>query len=392
MTIVIAIGTETPKVEYNMKELLKRITKSKLQLMTKKGTTFFSALLANLRVEITTEGVPTACTNGVYMKFNPYFISPLPLVELLGLMLHETMHVAFGHCVAATYGHLNQEVLGIAMDHYINLFITRLGYKLPPGGYCDAKYRGKSTMQIYNILMKEDPKQKSKCPWGNDVILKPEPGQTEQEHRETAISNVIKAVQQADLAKDPGSVPGDIRRIVEDIISPQLPWNLILQNYMSEYNKDDYSWSRPNRRYLPDFYLPGLHGMKIGQLTAGADVSGSMSQDDLSEILAEVNYIWDIMAPTLMRLQTFDTEVHLNEMYTEGDELDELVLKGGGGTNVQPLLDSIRDEAPLFALIFTDGYFKTPNMSGIYTDVYWIIKGNPKFKAPHGTVIHFDRH
>jgi len=388
---MIAVPTGTPKVEYDMKTLLKRISKNKLQLMTKKGTTFFSALLANLRMEITTNGPPTACTNGVYMKFNPFFIWLLPLDELLGLMLHETLHVAFGHCVAGTYKDLNQEVLGIAMDHYINLFITQLGYKLPPKGYCDPKYRGMSTIQIYKALMKENPKQNNKCPWGNDVKTVPEPGQTEQEHRETAISNVIKAVQQADLAKDAGSVPGDIRRIVEDIVSPQLPWNLILQNYMSEYSKSDYSWSRPNRRYLPDFYLPGLHGRKIGQLTAGADVSGSMSQNDLNEIIGEVRYIWDMLTPTLMRLQTFDTEVHLNKMYNEGDELDELELKGGGGTNVQPLLDSIRKECPLFALIFTDGCFKTPNMNGIHTDVFWIIKGNPKFKAPHGTIIHFDR-
>jgi len=379
-------------VEYDMKELLKRITKNRLQLMTTKGTAFFSALLANLKVQVTTEGPSTASTNGVWMKFNPTFIHPLPLDELLGLMLHEVLHVAFGHCDVITYGHLNHEVLGIAMDHYINLFITRLGFKLPPGGYCDAQYRGMSTMQIYNRLMKDDPNQKMKGTCPHDVVLVPDPGQSEQEHRETTISNVIKAIQQADLAKQSGSVPGDIRRLVEDIISPQLPWNLILQNYMSEYNKDDYSWSWPNRRYLPDFYLPGLHSMKIGQLTAGADVSGSMSQDDLNEVIAEVRYIWDMMAPTMMRLQTFDTKVHLNKMYVEGDDLDELELKGGGGTNVQPLLDSIREECPLFALIFTDGYFSTPNMDGIYTDVYWIIKGNPNFTAPHGTVIHFDRH
>jgi predicted metal-dependent peptidase len=86
---------------------------------------------------------------------------------------------------------------------------------------------------------------------------------------------------------------------------------------------------------------------------------------------------------------TFDTAVHMNEVFTEGDSLKEIELKHGGGTNVQPLLDTIREENPVFALIFTDGYFSTPDMSNITSKIFWIIKDNKGFKNPRGTIIHF---
>ena len=44
-----------------MKELQKKINRSKLHLMTQRQTTFFSSLIANLKI-VFTEDVPTAAT------------------------------------------------------------------------------------------------------------------------------------------------------------------------------------------------------------------------------------------------------------------------------------------------------------------------------------------
>lgn len=126
------------------------------------------------------------------------------------------------------------------------------------------------------------------------------------------------------------------------------------------------------------------------QITQGIDVSGSMTGHIFSECWQEMRYVWDIMQPNQMRLQSFDTCVHHDKMYYKGDNLDEVNLMGGGGTNVQPLLDSIREEDPVFALIFTDGHFDTPNVEGITSDIYWIINSNPRFIPPIGEVIHFN--
>jgi len=174
------------------------------------------------------------------------------------------------------------------------------------------------------------------------------------------------------------------------VINPKPHWQAILAGYRDSYAKDDYTFRRPNRRFMPEWYMPTLYSDTLKQVTAGADVSLSMKKKDIASIFCELVYIFDTMKPEKMRVMTFDTTVHLNEVFTEGDQLQKLELKGGGGTNVQPLLDSIRKEQPDFALIFTDGYFGTPNMDGIDTDVYWIINGNPGFKPPRGIVIPFN--
>ena len=371
-------------------EFRAKLNPIKLSLMMEDNTTFFSALLSSLKL-ICDESTQTASTNGVYLKMNPTWCADFDAETLTGLMLHEVMHVAFGHVDFTAYELCDQDILNIAQDHYINLYLKRLGYKLPEGGYADPKFTGMSSMEIYEILIKNPPPKPLESDWnGNDVDTDCPDDMSPQEHKETVMANILGAVYQAQLANDHGSIPGDLLITLEDAINPKLPWQQILAPYVDAYATEDYSWSRPHRRYQPDWYLPRRYSEQIGHITCGDDVSGSMSKADVSEIFAEQKYIFETLNPSSMRVMTFDTKVHLNKVYEEGNELDDIKLKGGGGTNVEPLLDSIRKEKPVFALIFTDGYFDTPDMSGMDdTDIYWIIKGNPGFTAPKGVVIPF---
>ena len=372
---------------YDIEVLKKRISKAKLSLMRRgKGTTFFSALLSSMRLEITEE-IKTASTDGITIRFNPYFIDPLTTAELLGLMMHELGHTIFQHMARRLEQGLKGKLWNIAGDHYINLWLLALGFELPEGGYWDKKYLKWSTMQIYKELLKNPPPDAKD--FVMDIINRPS-NMDETTHQERINSNILKAVHQAQVRKDAGSIPGEILRFVKEITNPKLPWQSILQNHMNGYAKEDYSWSRPNRRYLPaGFYLPHRWSEGLTQITCGDDVSASMDQDDLNAIFAEQKYIWEVMKPERMRVQTFDTKVHMDKIFVEGDSLDELVLKGGGGTEVGPLIASIKKELPELALIFTDGFFSTPDMTGTEaTDIFWIIKGNAKFKNPRGIVIH----
>jgi len=211
-----------------------------------------------------------------------------------------------------------------------------------------------------------------------------------QEHKLRITNTILKAVMQAEIAKDYGSIPGDVMQTVEKIRSPELPWTVVVANYMDEYARDDYSWSRPNKRYMPEFYLPIMRSIHMGQLTVGMDVSGSTTGHVLGIQFAEVKYMFETLQPSSMHLMTFDTRVHLDKMYYPGDDLDEVELQGGGGTNVKPLLESIAKEQPLLSLIFTDGYFSMPDMQDIDTDIIWIVTGNSSFNPPKGVVVHFN--
>jgi predicted metal-dependent peptidase len=367
-----------------IKRLKKRISRAKFILLGQKSTTFFSALLATQKLEITRK-TATASTNGISIRFNPDFIDLQTDPKLLGLMMHELGHIIFQHIGMHIKYNLNQKLLNMAGDHHINLWLLRLGYELPDGALADRKYIGWSTMKIYRDLETQ----------GTDTssfevdIYEPPKDMAPEEHTERITNNILKAVTQARINNDHGSIPGELLDFIEEAENPQLPWQVVLAPYMADFAKEDFSYARPNRRYLPDWYLPTLRGEGIKQITLGCDVSGSMNMEDINEIFSEAVYIWDILKPDKMRVMTFDTAVHMNEVFTEGDSLKEIELKHGGGTNVQPLLDTIREENPVFALIFTDGYFSTPDMSNITSKIFWIIKDNKGFKNPRGTIIHF---
>lgn len=365
-------------------QLRKKISRTKLMLMSKRKTTFFSALLSGMKL-ILTEEIATACTNGTYIKFNPNFIEPLSNEKLMGLMLHELGHTIFQHVSRRMEHKLDTKIHNIAGDHYINLWLTKLGFEIPDNGYCDPKYAGWSTMQIYKDLMNNPPLNAKD--FVEDIEGKPlemEPGV----FKEILTSNILKAINQAKIANDFGSIPGELLREFDELLNPTLPWQVVLAPYMSNYVKEQYTWSRPNRRYLPYWYLPSQHSEALKLITVGCDVSGSMDKEDLTAIFTEVRYIWYTLKPESMRIQTFDTRVHMDKLFKWGESLDKLVLKGGGGTEIGPLLQRIREENPRFALIFTDGFFSVPDTSGIYSDIFWIIKGNKKFQNPIGTIIH----
>lgn len=379
---------QPPMTPVGKEKVLTAINQAKFDLMIEEGTTFFASLLSSLKLHINRDR-PTAATDGINLWMNPDFCHIQDDDQILGLMLHEVMHVAFEHCEFSLYEGYDRRLLNIAQDHHINLYITGLGYKIPNGGHCNPKYTGWSSMQIYEDLVENPPPEDEDF---EPDVFGPSDGTDASEHAEEVMANIMKAALQAEMADDAGSIPANVKRKIEEIRSPKLPWELVLLKYAEAYAKEDYSWTRPNKRYMPDFYLPCMLSERISQITYGMDVSGSMSEDDISVGESELKYIRELLNPERTRYMTFDTEVHLNKIYEDWEDIDDAELEGGGGTDIIPLLDSVREECPLFAIIFTDGYFAEPNMTGITSDIYWVIKGNPGFTAPqgHGEVIHME--
>lgn len=368
-----------------------RIDQAKIAIMMEQETAFYSALLAGLKLNVG-RLFPTAATNGIDLWINPDFIHELDTPLLMFVMMHEIMHVALDHCNWEIQKGLNRYVLGIAQDHFINLYLQEMGYTVWEHAYCDPKYTGWSSMQIYHDIMQDPPEEPPN--WQPDALGKPD-DMTPEEFKTRIEDNMIKAAMQAEMAGQPGSVPGHIAVKIKEMVAPELPWNLILYKYMDKYCKDDFSWSRPNRRFLPQFYLPNMAGEKLGGVFSGIDVSGSM-MNEIDEVMAENRYIKELTAPQWFHLVTFDTELHHDKIYEEYDHLPEGELPdgGAGGTYVEPLIEMIKEERPVFALIFTDGYFGDPDMTGVESDVYWVITkdGDPNFEAPGGvgTVIHMN--
>lgn len=124
---------------------------------------FFGVGASKLRWEID-ESIATACTDGTFIKFNPDFVRSLTKEEMIGLAVHEVMHVYSKHHLRR--GDRDPMLWNVAGDYFINLLIDdaikeetdRRGVScmaLPEGALLDGKYRGLSTEDIYNTLKQE---------------------------------------------------------------------------------------------------------------------------------------------------------------------------------------------------------------------------------------------
>ena len=121
---------------------------------------FFAALALKMRVKQDYQ-VPTFCVDGVHMRYNPDFCATLDDTEVLTVLAHEVLHLAFGHLWRK--GNRDMRKWNKACDYVINNYLMKYNddevaagraapFKLPEGGLLDPKYDGMAEEEIYNLL------------------------------------------------------------------------------------------------------------------------------------------------------------------------------------------------------------------------------------------------
>ena len=85
----------------------------------------------------------------------------------------------------------------------------------------------------------------------------PDPDPTAQRQAEEEIK--VEIIQSAQYAKKHGKLPAELERYIQELLNPVLPWKEILARFVDQVSRNDYSWTRPNARYMAQgFYLPAL--------------------------------------------------------------------------------------------------------------------------------------
>ena len=361
---------------------------------------FYSSIIFALKT-VWTLLVPTAGVDGKNLFINEGWFCPLTAKQRVGLLAHEALHVALRHMdMFLIYGlHVFSEVIehklwNKAGDHVINLLLLKAGYELPPNGLWDKRFENMTTVQVYHILHKEYADQPYDLGDPGDLILMPSDGSDKAKKDAADLSAhitdiVLKAAITSKMAGEkPGNIPGEILRLLDAVVNPRLPFEIILANYMTMYAKDDFNWSRPNRRYMPDYILPGAHSEALCNIACAFDVSGSVTEEELSSFGAGIRMISEQLHPEKITLIEFDTAIRGERDITQNTRIMDVKFHGGGGTRIEPVLKWIQKNKPEVTLIFTDGGFTRPSMT-VPTDVIWIISNNPNWTAPFGKVFHY---
>lgn len=360
--------------------------RTKTQVFLGKNASFMGSLLCSMNFSWV-EDIPTACTDGVTLWWNPRFFLKLNKEARVTILLHELWHPALLHMVRR--GDRHPKVWNWAADIVINNQLDDEGHTFDwfkP--WMDHKYDGWTTEDVYDALMKEYGLAGTPDEFDCDIIEPDDPAERAI-IEQTVVGNVVTATVTAQMSN--GDVPGEVEIVLKRFLSPKLPWEQLLYRFFNELANNDYSWSRPNRRHS-DIYLPGMieDAGALDHIMYFQDVSGSISDGDSIRFNSEFKYVKETFKPKKMTFAQFDTRIQQVDVFEEDDPFDEIKIVGRGGTSLICVRDFIIEQKPTAVVIFSD--LECPLMeplpAGQEIPVIWVCLNNPKAKVNFGQLIH----
>jgi predicted metal-dependent peptidase len=372
---------------------------------------FLGSVLLKLPIDIVTRethpDIKTAAVDDRGRCFvNLEFSELLALPEKRAVLLHEALHLALH--VFQRQGSRDMMRWNRAHDYAINLMIDNeirevrdIGMAWPSNQnfmpLLDRRYDGLSAEEIYERLA-SDPQMVVPNPCGHgegkasgfpdatDVLASPSSGGsthgeaidgeagTDGENgdtlgdfwKEVLASAYEYALRQEDRAI--GRVPGWAHALVEDILTPTIPWATKLAHRVhGRVNGRRRTFVKVGRRtHACGVNMPGVVKNR-GCVGIFIDVSGSISEDVIVLFATEVFGVLS-QVPVSVRVITWDTLVHDDYFYEDADTFLQAVhdgefrIEGRGGTDYRCVQDYlIKDDNPdlpfpNFGILLTDGH------------------------------------
>ena len=328
------------------KEIAEQITRARTGLILDQP--FFGRLAMMLQL-VEEPGVKTLAVDGKHIFYNPEFITTLTPEETKTAMAHEVMHCVYDHMNRRD--ERNHRTWNQAGDYVINLVLVDSGFAPITGWLYSTAYAGMSTDEVYNMLPPPDEND------GKDPMDDVRDGSPE-DALGSATDWKVATIQAANTAKEFGKMPASLARLVEELTTPKVDWRAMLRNFITERSKGDYSWMRPNRRFLSmGIMLPGLYSENMGELVVAIDTSGSITQEMLNIFGAEIKSIVQSTRPSKTHVIYCDAEVNHVDEFAPNDDL-VVTMHGGGGTAFKPVMDYVaqHDIKPVCLVYLTDLY------------------------------------
>lgn len=430
----------TPEQEFNHKAIQAKLVAARTKLILDKP--FLGALVLRLPLQPANPAwCPTTGTDARKFYYNPAYIDALRLDEMQFVLAHEALHCALSHFARRT--HRVKHRWDLACDYAINPILIADGLKPPPGMIMLKEYTGLSAEEIYPLIddndmsetldqhlydKENDPSEGSRNssenpldnrnrqeqpPRDNEIPSdtppnqgegnkghsqqqefdeqakgggeRPPPPLNQQEADELNVQWQQRLAGAAQQAQQAGKLSGVMKRLVENMLQPRLPWRTLLAHYMTAVARDDYSYTRPSSRRGDPAIFPTLKSHQINAVVA-LDVSGSVTDRELQDCLSEINAIKGQVRATVTLLACDSAIVAGFPCRFEPWEEATLPrqMPGGGSTDFRPVFQWVesQDQQPDIVVYFTDAQGRFPPHPPVYP-VIWLVKG--RTPVPWGT-------
>jgi predicted metal-dependent peptidase len=354
-------------------EALAKVTKARSAMV--QHQVFFGVLAMRLEIAITAV-TATADVDGTRIRFNPGFVERCTVPELAGIWSHEVLHCATGQ-VYRQHGR-ESDLWNLACDAIVNPVVIAAGLTLPRGCYLRPDLATLGADQAYKTLLAERDAQQPPEPEpeseGNDdsgpddsesseggtgdagsddggPAGNPDPGgcggmraptddagtSLEQADIADALEDWhVAAMQAASIAAAAGQGAQTCKDLVKAEQAPVIDWCQVLREFFTTASKNDYSMSRPNRRYLAaGYYLPSLHSTTLQNIGVFVDTSGS-TWAWRKRFAAELSGIMEDVRPANIHVVMCHKSVHGYQVYTPDDLPLVMDMSETGGTDFKP--------------------------------------------------------
>jgi len=365
------------------------MSKAMTQLLIRHA--WFATLALNLTL-IKSDKTETMATDGKAIYYNPTWVATLALIEIISVIAHEVLHVAFCH-------HLRRngrdaDLWNQACDYAINwIIVDSKVFRLPEGGLYDERFRDKTAEQIYNILLSEqtpedqpeDQPEDSQSPGdeADDAApAKPLIGEVwdatnedgeplnaaEQAAEELKAGANVSAAFDAEKTVGIGESDAALRNALEVNKVDEIPWYEQLAQWTTQYVIGRSSFNTPNRRLLHTGHILPSYTKEVDfKLVFAWDTSGSLTDELTGLIKTHINNVVQVLNPSNVKIIYCDTRVRGSQTFARcigsgpwamDIELEDIKPLGGGGTQFDPVFQYIEDEdiSADCLVYFTDGH------------------------------------
>jgi len=364
---------------------------------------FFGNMATRLQIKDGSDWCPTAATDGRHLYYNREFFEKLTTKEVEFVVAHEILHNVFDHMGRCEGRH--KQIWNAAVDYAVNGQLVRDRIGAVPKGiniFHDSKHYGKPAEQIYDEIY-ESEDEKSLAALGQlldqhldqDGDGKDGTPQYSKEELKQIRDEIREATIQAANAAGAGNVPANVQRMIKELTEPKMNWREILRQQIQSTIKNDYTFMRPNRKgWHMSAILPGTNYDETIDICIGIDMSGSISDAQAKDFIAEIKGIMDQYQDYKIKIWCFDTQVY-NEADFDGfggNDILEYDVIGGGGTEFDANWQYMKehDINPKKFIMFTDGYPWGSWGDENYCDTVFIIHGNDTIVPPFGAHAYYN--
>lgn len=350
----------------------------------------------------------TIGTDARAFYYNPGYIDSLSVDQTQFALAHEALHCALSHF--SRREHRDRRRWDIACDLAINPLLIKEGMTPPPGALYDIGFEGMMAEEIYPNI-KEDTQEETHDEhlYGKESDSRKDSSQqteagdssegeeqgggggrggeaqhdmappealSETEKEQLSIQWRQRLAGAAQQAMQAGKLGGNLKRLVDHLLQPQLPWRMLLARYMTTSSRDDYSYMRPSRREGSAIF-PTLRSSRVDVLVV-LDTSGSIRAGEMREFVSEIDAIKGQMRARIV-LHACDYELAEGGPWVF-EPWEEFSLpqdiRGGGGTRFTPVFKWVEEMAisPNLLVYFTDAEGEFPKQEPAYP-VIWLVKG-----------------